>query len=250
MLSREIRIKKRGMRKPGKAAAKILSKLGKVVRAEATGNDINAFIENFMRERYPGYNLSSKGYNGFPASSCISINEEIVHGVPSNRRLKNGDLVKVDIVIDYKGWYADTAATYIVGKAGSDEKRLINTTRKALFEGIKAAKPGNTTGDIGYIIQNYVEKEGFSVMRKYCGHGIGREMHMKPQVPNYGRRGEGEVLEEGMAIAIEPMVFMGKPDFEVADDGWTALSKDRSMTAHFEHTVLITENKPVIITGG
>lgn len=248
-MKREIKIKKKGMRKPGKAAFKILSELNNIIRPGVSGNDINAFIENFILEHYPGYNLSSKGYNGFPASACISVNECIVHGIPSDCRFKNGDLVKVDIVVEYNGWYADTAATYIVGKSGADEKRLVNITREALYEGIKTAMPGNTTGDIGYAVQNYIKKEGFSVMRDYCGHGIGRQMHMKPQVPNYGRRGEGAVLKEGMAIAIEPMVLMGKPDVEVASNGWAVSSKDRLMTAHFEHTVLITKKKPVIITG-
>ncbi|MCK5494017.1 MAG: M24 family metallopeptidase, partial [Candidatus Omnitrophica bacterium] len=128
------------------------------------------------------------------------------------------------------------------------EKRLVQTTRKALYKAIKAARPGNTTGDLGYIIQNCVEKEGFSVMKNFCGHGIGREMHMEPALPNFGKKNEGQRLTEGMAIAIEPMVFMGKSDIEITDDGWTVKSKDNSLTAHFEHTVLITKNKPVIIT--
>ncbi len=236
------------MRKAGKAASNILVKLRKVIKEGITGLDINAFAEGFIDRYYPGFNLSSKGYNGFPASLCVSINEGIIHGIPSQRVIKNGDLVKVDIVVDYKGWFADTAATYIVGKISLAEKKLVLTTRKALYEAIKASKPGNTTGDLGYIVQNCIEKEGFSVMKKFCGHGIGREMHTEPAVPNFGKRGEGQILKEGMAIAIEPMAFMGKFDIEIAADGWTIKSKDNSMTAHFEHTVLITNNKPLIIT--
>ena len=236
------------LKKAGKAAAEILVELQDFVAEGKTGKEVEKFAEDFLSKNYPACNLSCKGYGGFPAALCVSVNENIIHGLPNDLPFKNGDLVKVDIVVDYKGWYADTAATYIIGEAGADKKRLVNTTREALYEGIKAARPGNTTGDLGYIIQNYIEKEGFSVMRKYAGHGIGRDMHMKPQVPNYGSRGEGAVLKEGMAIAIEPMAFMGKPDVEVASDGWAVSSKDRSMTAHFEHTVLITKNKPVIIT--
>ena len=237
------------MRKAGKVASKILVELRKIIKEGVTGIDINAFAERFISKHYPAFNLSSKGYHGFPASLCVSINEEIIHGIPSQKEIKNGDLVKVDLVVDYKGWFADTAVTYIVGKVGPDEKRLVETTKGALYEAIKAARPGNTTGDLGYIIQNYIEKEGFSVMKKYCGHGIGKKMHMEPSVPNYGKKGEGEILSDGMAIAIEPMTFMGKADIEVADDGWTVKSKDNSLTAHFEHTVLITKNKPLIITG-
>jgi len=236
------------MRKAGKAASNILVKLRKVIKEGITGLDINAFAEGFIDRYYPGFNLSSKGYNGFPASLCVSINEGIIHGIPSQRVIKNGDLVKVDIVVDYKGWFADTAATYMVGKVSLAEKRLVQTTRKALYKAIKAAKPGNTIGDLGYIVQNCIEKEGFSVMKKFCGHGIGREMHTEPVVPNFGKRGEGQILKEGIAIAIEPMAFMGRADVEIANDGWTVKSKDNSMTAHFEHTVLITKNSPLIIT--
>ena len=162
--------------------------------------------------------------------------------------IKNGDLVTVDIVVDYRGWFADTATTYMIGKVSPEAKKLVETTKLALYEAIKVATPGNTIGDLGYIIQNCVEKEDLSVMKKFCGHGIGREMHMEPAIPNFGKKGEGKKLKEEMSIAIETMVFMGKSDIEIADDGWTVKSKDNSLTAHFEHTVLITKNKPFIIT--
>ena len=156
------------MRKAGKVASNILVKLRKIIKEGITGLDINAFAEGFIDRYYPEFNLSSKGYSGFPASLCVSINEGIIHGIPSRRVIKNGDLVKVDIVVDYKGWFADTAATYIVGKVSLAEKSLVQTTRKALYEAIKAAKPGNTIGDLGYIVQNCIEKEGFLVIKTVC----------------------------------------------------------------------------------
>ncbi|MGM0441951.1 MAG: type I methionyl aminopeptidase [Elusimicrobiota bacterium] len=249
-MNKKIKTKRERMRRPGKVAYQIFKKLPGIIEVGITGEDINDFIEKFVEKNYPEYNLSSKGYSGFPASACISINEGIVHGIPSERVIEDGDLVKVDIVLDKDGWYADTAKTYMVGNPSPDKKSLVKSTREALYKAIKAAKPGNTVGGLGYIIQNYIESRGFSVMRKYCGHGIGREMHMPPQVPNYGKKGTGPELKPGMAIAIEPMAFMGNSDIEVADDGWSVKSKDNSPTAHFEHTILITETDPVIITGG
>jgi len=244
------RIKRMKIKKEGIVASRILTELGNVIKEGVTGIDINNFAENFINRYYPGFNLSSKGYNGFPASLCVSINEEIVHGVPSKRIIEDGDLVKVDLVVDHQGWFADTAMTYMVGNVSLQAKKLVKITRNALYKAIEAAKQGNTTGDLGYIIQNYVGKEGFSVIKEFGGHGIGREMHMDPSIPNFGRRGAGVKLIEGMMIAIETMVFAGKSDIEIADDGWTVKSKDNSLTAHFEHTVLITKNKPLIITEG
>ena len=236
------------MKKAGKVASKILFELQKIIKQGITGVDINNFAEDFISRYYPGFHLSSKGYNGFPASLCVSVNEAIVHGIPSQRTIKNGDLVTVDIVVDYQGWFADTAMTYMVGRVSPEAKKLVETTKLALYKAIKMARPGNTVGDLGYIIQNCVEKEDLSVMKKFCGHGIGREMHMEPAIPNFGKKGEGKKLKEEMSIAIETMVFMGKSDIEIADDGWTVKSKDNSLTAHFEHTVLITKHRPVIIT--
>ena len=236
------------MKKAGKVASKILLELQKIIKQGITGVDINNFAEDFISRYYPGFHLSSKGYNGFPASLCVSVNEAIVHGIPSQRTIKNGDLVTVDIVVDYQGWFADTAMTYMVGRVSPEAKKLVETTKLALYKALKMARPGNTVGDLGYIIQNCVEKEDLSVMKKFCGHGIGREMHMEPAIPNFGKKGEGKKLKEEMSIAIETMVFMGKSDIEIADDGWTVKSKDNSLTAHFEHTVLITKHRPVIIT--
>ena len=248
MKHKDIIRKEQGMRKPGKAASRIMRMLRTGIREGMTGHDINDLIENIIERNYPGYRLSSKGYNGFPASSCISVNDGIVHGIPSDRVIQNGDLVKVDIVVDYRGWYADTARTFIVGETKPEGQKLVRTTEEALYKSIQEAVPGKTTGDIGYVVQKYIEKEGFSVMTDYCGHGIGRSMHTDPQVPNYGKRGRGVLLREGMAIAIEPMAFTGASDIAVADDGWTVVAIDHSLTAHFEHTVLITGQGPVIIT--
>jgi len=243
-------MKRTEIKKSGRVASRILTELGNVIKEGITGIEINNFVEDYMSRYYSDFNLSSKGYNGFPASLCVSVNEEIIHGIPSKRIIKNGDLVKVDLVVDHQGWFADTAMTYMVGNVSLQAKKLVKITRNALYKAIEAAKQGNTTGDLGYIIQNYVGKEGFSVIKEFGGHGIGREMHMDPSIPNFGKRGAGVKLIEGMIIAIETMVFAGKSDIEIADDGWTVKSKDNSLTAHFEHTVLITKNKPVIITRG
>jgi len=183
------------MKKAGKVALKILLELQKIIKQGITGVDINNFAEDFISRYYPGFYLSSKGYNGFPASLCVSVNEEIVHGVPSQRTIKNGDLVAVDIVVDYRGWFADTATTYMIGRVSPKAKKLVETTRLALYEAIKTARPGNTIGDLGYVIQNCVEKEDLSVMKKFCGHGIGREMHMEPAIPNFGKKGEEKKLK-------------------------------------------------------
>jgi len=238
------------MKKAGKVAYKILFELGDMIKEGITGIDINNFAEKFISRYYPDFNLSSKGYNGFPGSLCVSINEEIVHGVPSKRIIKNGDLVTVDIVVDHQGWFADTAMTYMVGNVSLQAKKLVKVTQDALYKAIELARPGNTVGDLGYVVQNCVEKQGFSVMREFSGHGIGRAMHMDPAIPNFGKRGEGSKLIEGMAIAIEPMVFAGKSNIEIANNGWNVKAMDNSLTAHFEHTILITKDKPVIITNG
>ncbi|MBF0494452.1 MAG: type I methionyl aminopeptidase [Candidatus Omnitrophica bacterium] len=232
----------------GKAAAEILSLLESFIAAGRTGLDINRFIENHVEKYYPGYTLPCKGYGGFPAASCVSINNCIVHGVPDSRIIRNGDLVKVDIVVEMGGWYADSARTYIVGEVPPDVKRLVEVTQKALYVAIAESRPGKRTGDVGYVTQAYVEKEGFSVMRKYCGHGIGQSMHAEPSVPNYGRRGEGPEIKEGMILAVEPMVFMGKHEIKIGPDKWSVLAEDGAMTAHFEHTILVTKGDPVIIT--
>ncbi len=238
----------KSLKKAGHALSSILKKLKKFIKPGVTGLDINNFSEEFLKNNFPEYNLSSKGYGGFPASVCVSFNENIIHGIPSKKEVKNGDIVKVDIVVDFKGWHADSAYTYIVGKVSKQDKKLVKTTKKALEQAIKIARAGNTVGDISYTVQNVIESQGFSVMRKYCGHGIGRSMHEAPSIPNFGTPGEGPKLEEGMAIAIEPMAFIGDDEVEIAANGWDVCAKDKSQTAHFEHTLVIRKGKPIVIT--
>jgi methionyl aminopeptidase len=238
----------KSLKRAGKAVSQILKKLKKFIKPGVTGLDINNFAEEFLKNNFPGYNLSSKGYGGFPASVCVSFNENIIHGIPSKKEAKIGDIVKVDIVVDFEGWHADSAYSYIVGKASKQDKKLVKTTKKALDQAIKIARAGNTIGDIGYTVQNVIESQGFSVMRKYCGHGIGRLMHEAPSIPNFGMPGKGVKLEEGMIIAIEPMAFIGNYEVEVAANGWDVCAKDKSQTAHFEHTLVVRKSKPIVIT--
>jgi methionyl aminopeptidase len=188
------------------------------------------------------------GYHGFPASLCISVNDEVVHGIPSGRRkLAEGDVVGLDYGVVLDGWYGDAARTVAVGRIAADAARLLAVGQEALRRAVAAACPGGTTGDIGAAVQGYVEGEGFSVVREFVGHGIGRRLHEPPLVPNYGEAGTGERLRPGTVLAIEPMVNTGAPDVEQLDDGWTAVTADGSLSSHFEHTVAVTENGPVIL---
>lgn len=189
-----------------------------------------------------------KGYRGFPATICASVNEEIVHGIPGSRKLKEGDIISLDLGINYQGYFADAAVTVSVGKIGAKLKQLIDVTRNALAKGIRQAKVNNRLSDISFAIQHYVEHQGFSVVRQFVGHGIGKELHEEPEVPNFGRPGEGIVLQRGMVLAIEPMVNMGSWECLIRDNGWTAVTKDGRASAHFEHTVAITDAGPEILT--
>lgn len=192
---------------------------------------------------------SFKGYHGFPSSTCTSLNDEVVHGIPSKSRiLKSGDIIKVDIGANYKGYHGDSAWTYAVGEIDSQTQTLLDVTEKALYQGIKHAKVGERLSDISHAIQTYTEAQGFSVVREFVGHGIGKTLHEDPQLPNYGPPGKGPVLKAGMVLAIEPMVNIGTPDVKVKTDQWTAVTADGSLSAHFEHTVLITEDEPVLLT--
>lgn len=238
----------KSLKRAGKAVNLVLKKLNKFIKPGVSGLDINNFAERYINQNFPDCNLSSKGYQGFPASICVSFNQNIIHGIPSGRAAKEGDVVKVDVVVDCRGWYADAACSYPVGKVSDKEKKLIKVTKKSLTAAIKVARAGNTTGDIGCIVQKIIEAEGFSVMRRYCGHGLGRSMHQPPSIPNFGKPNQGEILKEGMVIAIEPMAFAGGFEVEVAENGWDVYARDGSQTAHFEQTLLITSKKPLIIT--
>lgn len=234
------------LRMSGKVLARVLKKLQDFINANISTAEINTLAERLILEEdaIPAF----KGYRGFPASICTSINEEIVHGIPGERRLKEGDIISLDLGINYKGYFSDGAITLPIGMVGFQKKKLIAVARKALFEGIKQARPEKHLLDISYSIQDYVEKNGFSVVRQFVGHGIGYALHEEPEIPNFGRPHQGPVLKRGMVFAIEPMVNMGVWESEILDNGWTAVTKDRLASAHFEHTVAITENGPEILT--
>lgn len=185
----------------------------------------------------------------FPASSCISINDEVIHGIPSKKRyIKEGDIVSIDLVALKNGFHGDAARTYIVGKTSKEAERLVQVTKQAFFEGIKFAKKGNRIGDISHAIGEYVQSQGYSVVKEFQGHGIGRQMHEDPGIPNYGKAGKGMRLEPGMTLAVEPMVIQGRQDILELDDGWTIITQDGSLAAHYENTILITEKEPEILT--
>ena len=196
-----------------------------------------------------GYPSGIKGVPDFPASTCMSLNDEIIHGIPSkNKILKDGDILSVDLVALKNGFHGDAARTYLVGNVSKDAKRLVEVTKQAFFEGIKYAKKGNRIGDVSHAIGEYVKSQGYSVVREFEGHGIGRQMHEAPEIPNYGKAGRGIRLEPGMTLAIEPMVIQGKPNILELDDGWTIITEDGSLAAHYENTILITENEPELLT--
>lgn len=191
---------------------------------------------------------SCKGYEGFPCSLCISINDEVVHGIPSKRKLKNGDIVTIDMVIDYQGYKADAAWTYEVGEVCEEKKYLMEHTKKSLYEGIKQVKPGNRIGDISNAIETYALKHKLGVIKELVGHGIGTNMHESPDIPNYGTKSTGPKLKEGMTICIEPMLTLGSPQIEILEDDWTIVTQDGSPAAHYEHTVLVTKEGYEILT--
>ena len=191
---------------------------------------------------------SCLGYEGYPASICISVNEEVVHGIPGKRKLKNGDIVSVDVGACYQGYHGDSAWTYAVGEVSDEAKRLMKVTEEALYEGLKQAKPGNHVGDISAAIENYVRKNGYTSPEDYTGHGVGTSIHEDPMVPNYGKYGHGPLLKPGMVIAVEPMVHAGKKEVKVLKDGWGVVTADHSLAAHYEHTIVITEDGYEILT--
>ena len=234
------------MREAGKILARILAMLVKQVRPGIRTRDLDRV---FAREvARAGANSSFKGYHGFPANICTSVNEEVVHGIPGDRVLCEGDIVSLDGGVIYKGFQGDAAVTVGVGQISDDADNLIKVTEGALQAGINAARSGAHLGDISSAIQQYVEGKGLSVVREYTGHGIGRQMHEDPQIPNFGNPGEGPVLAEGMAMALEPMVNIGSWNTRVKDDHWTVITADGSLSAHFEHTIAITNGKAEILT--
>ncbi len=241
--SRELGIMKEACR----ISAGALQTVGKAVEPGVTTAELDRLAEKYIRSQ--GAVPNFKNYHGYPATACISINNEVIHGIPSAKRvIREGDIVSVDLGAMFNGYHGDNAATFACGDVSDEAKRLMQTTKDALFEGIKAATAGSRIGDIGHAIQSYVEAAGFSVVRQYVGHGIGTQLHEAPEVPNFGTKGRGIRLLPGMTLAIEPMVNVGGFDVKVLPDGWTVLTRDGSLSAHFEHTVAITSDGPKIMT--
>ena len=234
------------MAEGGKILASIMKELEKKVRPGITTQELNRLAESLILKS--GGKCSFKGYDGFPTCLCTSINEEIVHVVPSNRVLKTGDIISLDLGIFYKGFHTDMAITLAVGEITPEARRLIRITKKALKLGIKKAKIGNTFGDIGNTIQRYVEDQGFNVVRDLCGHGIGRELHEEPKILNYGKRHSGPEIKEGMVFCIEPMVTIGDWKLKKTKDGHGYKTQDGSLSAHFEHMIAVTKKGPKILT--
>ena len=233
------------MRAAGRLSAEILAEVAAAVRPGMTTGELDAFAAERMQAR--GVTSAFFGYGGFPGHTCISLNDEVVHGIPGPRVINAGDLVSVDLGVVAEGFIGDNATTVIVGAAAPEDVRLCAATREALAAGIAAARAGNRVGDIGHAVQRVAEAAGFSVVRDYCGHGVGRKLHEDPQIPNFGAPGQGPVLKPGMILAIEPMVNQGGCAVAVHADGWTVKTRDRRKSAHFEHTVLVVAAGPAEI---
>ncbi len=234
------------MRRAGRIVAQVLHNIGKAIRPGITTVQLDNLARRFIKSQQA--EAAFLGYHGFPACICTSVNEEVVHGIPSLRRLAEGDIISIDVGASYKGYFGDGACTFPVGKVSPLAQKLIDVTRSSLSRGIKKAIPGNRLYDISNAIQTFVEKQGFSVVRNYVGHGIGSAMHEEPQVPNFGSPGKGPLLEEGMVLAIEPMVNTGTWEVKTLKDQWTVVTRDKSLSAHFEHTVAILRDGPEILT--
>jgi len=230
----------------GRILSRIVKELGRSVRAGITTQEIDNLAKDLMSRE--GVTSAFKGYRNFPAHICTSVNNEIVHGIPSDRRLEEGDILGLDVGINYRDYFSDTAVTIPLGKINPRLKKLLQATRESLALGIRKAQVKNHLFDISQAIQEYVESQGFSVVREFVGHGIGRNLHEEPEIPNFGRKNSGPLLLEGMVFAIEPMVNMGSWEAVIAENGWTALTKDGLPSAHFEHTVAITKNGPQVLT--
>ena len=235
-----------GMHAAGRLAAQILDNIAPLVVPGVTTEALDKAIEDQVEEA--GATSATIGYKGYKHASCISINHVVCHGIPSPKTLKDGDILNIDVTVIVDGWFGDTSRMYVAGKLSRKAERLIQVTHDALFKGIEAVKPGNTFGDIGHAIQAYVEAHRMSVVRDFCGHGLGRVFHAPPNVLHYGREGSGPVLEEGMFFTIEPMVNLGRPETKVLADDWTAVTRDKSLSAQFEHSIGVTATGCEIFT--
>jgi methionyl aminopeptidase len=235
-----------GMRAAGRLAAETLDMITPHVRPGITTGELDQICHDFMVAN--GAVSATLGYRGYPKSSCISINHVVCHGIPGDRRLVEGDILNIDITVILDGWYGDSSRMYVAGQPSTRARVLMDVTYEALMRGVRAVRPGATLGDIGHAIQTYVEAQRFSVVRDFCGHGIGRRFHEAPNVLHFGRPGEGPALRPGMFFTVEPMVNAGRPEVKVLDDGWTAVTRDRSLSAQFEHMVGVTEDGVEIFT--
>ena len=242
------------MKEACKVVALMYKEIEEKIKPGMSTYEVDQIAEKMIRKlgaipAEKGYNPGIKGIPPFPASICISINDEVIHGVPSkNKIIREGDIVSIDTVALKNGYNGDAARTFMIGNVSKEAKRLVEVTKQAFFEGIKYAKPGFRIGDISHCIGEYVKSQGYSVVREFQGHGIGKQMHEDPGIPNYGKAGRGIRLEPGMTLAIEPMVIQGKPNILELDDGWTIITEDGSLAAHYENTILITEKEPEILT--
>jgi methionyl aminopeptidase len=234
------------MRASGRAAATILARLSGLVQPGFTTGEIDAKAAEWMAEL--GCRSAFLGYRNFPGQTCLSVNEEVVHGIGGSRRLEYGDIIKIDVGVVLNGWIGDTATTVFCGVVNPETERLCLATKRILDSAIPFAVAGKRLGDLSHHIESEALREGFSVVREFVGHGVGRRLHEEPQVPNYGRRGSGPKLKPGMTLAIEPMINLGEEGVRILEDGWTVVTSDGKPSAHFEHTVLITENEPEVLT--
>lgn len=234
------------MREAGRVVAGALAEVARAVRPGVTTAELDRIAEEYILSQ--GARPAFKGLYGFPATICASVNEQVVHGIPGLKKLANGDIISIDIGAEINGYFGDSAQTFAVGDVAPEVQRLMDVTREALARGIEQARAGNRLSDISHAVQSYVEENGFSVVRDYVGHGIGKRMHEEPQVPNFGRPGRGPRLKPGMTLAIEPMVNMGTYQVHTLTDNWTVVTGDGKPSAHFEHTIAITDDEPVILT--
>ncbi len=240
--SRELR----AMKEACVVSARALQLAGKAIEPGVTTGEVDRIVRHYIESQ--GATPSFLGYGGFPASACISINDQVIHGIPGKRVIKAGDIVSVDVGACLNGFHGDNAATFAAGEISPDAQALMDATRESLYEGIRAAMAGGRVGDIGATVQRYVEVRGYSVVRQFVGHGVGTNLHEDPSVPNFGTPGRGPRLLPGMTLAIEPMINAGTGDVRILSDGWTTVTKDGRLSAHFEHTVAITADGPVILT--
>ncbi len=234
------------MRHAGSIVFETHKRLEEAIKPGVTTKELDIIAEKYILSQ--GATPSFKGYNGFPANICTSVNEQVVHGIPSLKALKDGDIISIDIGVNYKGYHGDAARTHPVGTISEQAKKLITITRESFYEGMRYAREGNRLSDISAAIQQYVEKQRYSVVRDLVGHGIGSQMHEEPQIPNYGKAGRGPRLRAGMTLAIEPMINMGKYQVKVLPDEWTVVTTDGSLSAHYENTIAITHNEPALLT--